>query len=628
MQTHPNTGREKAGVLPRMFAPAGALWQQYAAQKRQQDTLASQRLKDERARQDALSKYAASVLDKDLGTGTAFDPVITQAQSDVLGVISEAIKNNPDMTNADINLLANKSAARIKGASDRLKALNQNIKGYSTALNKIPGVSGQDLEQMARYEMLYTDDGKGGVRMRTIEEINSYEGDPIAAAMEKHSDKIVTREALDMPLSKLGTAHQDVTIQTDEKGVTKKSSVNVTYLPGLHDVNQDGTISTKKEIRDLSGVFQNVIPSKSAMASAVMWSPDPGKLQLNKKLPFPAKLAEYYPDGKIPQLEAGAYDRIFGTEGGALYLEKELKKQYPDLDKLSPYYDTVKREVAYNLVRDYTDRTGIKTNDVQRNSPYVTKLQLGIPAYSTRGSGKGSDGPGGGIDEKLNNTPLAIVARAMNGEQTVLEGARIEKITLDGKQIEVVNFARGLAGNLKLPDDIFGKGVEARTFAVHPDDPSKLIVESTSGATKVFQGPELRALFKNIGKIQSPPASPDDVEKILNFYFQQGENVGKIAKYDKVGWDESKRAIKLRQQSERIDLFDELENFSGGTERSFAKFKGKEISIPGKPTKAIKSVSYVKPWFTPNKFEVQMEDGEVLSFKDKAALIKFLDNIK
>jgi hypothetical protein len=630
MQTHPNTGREKAGVLPRMFAPVGSLWQQYSAQKSRESTLAQQRLKEEQARQDALSKYANSLMDKDLGTGTAIDPVITQAQADVKQVLAEAIKANPNMRMADLDLMAGKSAARIKSASDRMRALDNNIKGYAASLNKIPGVSGKDLEQMARFEMLYADDGKGGYRLKTIEEINSYDGDPVAVALEKHADKIVTREALDTHLAKLGAAHKDVTVQSEKNGVTTKNSVNVTYLPGLHDVNDDGTISTKKEIKDLSGVYANVLPNKSfgPMASSVMWSPDPGaEFSKSKKLPFPAKFAEYYPDGKIPQLAADAYDRIFGTEGGSMYLEKELKKQYPDLDKLSPYYETAKREVAFNLVKDYSDRTGIKTNDMQRNSPWVTKIQLGIPTSRVT---KGDGGPGGGIDEKLNNSPLAIVARAMNGETSILEGARPETITVNGEKKQVMNFARGLAGNFKLPDDIFGKGVEARTVAAHPDDPNTLLVVSTDGRMKTFKGPALRSFFINVGKLQSPPMVPDDVQKIVNFYFKTGDTKteGSLARYNQQGWDEASAKLDQQYRQERLATFKTLKSFDGSKTKEFGEFANKSVSIPGKPAKTIKSFTFKKGgWFSSDKYLLEFADGEKMEFTSKGAAEDFLNYI-
>jgi hypothetical protein len=607
---HPNTGVENAVVLPRMFAPAGAMWQQYAAQRRQNDLLKAQREKEELARQDALSKYNSLLFDKDLGTGTIFDPVISEAQAKGKIAMADMIRTTPGMRTGDVDVLAGKITGRIKTASDKLKAINANIKSYTEGLNKIQGVSGKDAEAMARYELLYTDDGKGGMRMRTIEEINAYDGDPMAAAMEKHADKFISREALDTPLSKLGIAHKSVAEQKDSKGVKTMDAFDATYIPALHDVSDSGEIKTKHKIANLASIVNPAAVNLVGKNTLITLK--------NNNIPLPKAMVNDYPDGKIPMLDAGAFDRVFGTEGGALYLQKEIKKRHPDVDPLSPYFDVVQKNVAYELVKDYADRTGIKTKDIQTRSALATKIQLGIPLYKP---GKRDGGPGGGIDETLNNKPMAIIARAMSGEHP-LEGARAESMMIDGKKREVFNFARGLAGNMRLPDDIFGMGQEVRTMAQHPDDPNTIIVESTDGIRKTFKGPQLMSFFKNIAKLQSPPMTPDEVKKILDFYFDKD---GALSRMQQVGFDEAKTRSRVQSKAERRQLFENLqsETTTPKASKEYKEFNGRR-TVDGQQ---IQNVMFKKGgWFSNDKYIVSFGEDDKKVFENRETFIKYLEN--
>lgn len=479
--------------------------QQY---RKQQEQMRQQKLQDaENQRkldnQNRVTKYVNDQTDikqhPEYATGTAADPLINGQLKDVHDKWIKNIRENPNMTEAEITDGMDADIRNINQTATNIKAARQRIEDGVKGYEKIPGAKTLNLKENAIDRMLYDTDDKGNkVLKKKIDPNQDYVGDEIH---ENASNYVNGDAALDDVFSREDKQRSPISDveKTDHAGVKIQSGMKGSIAPYQHPIyDKNGRIT---------GIGTN---SEQAI--------DP-----DTKKPIPGM-----------QVVDDATFQKFNTPGMMIRLKGDVDKMLTqagiDPKTVDPTSEKYKLFVkhAMLLAIDKNAKKDITPVDNQTNANFLDKQQAGLGAVLNVQETKAQKAH----DEQLSGSNYGRLVDAVNGDPKILDAGTARTVTTgDGKQHHLTDITDVVGGFATNQDGKLPNGTDYnKIVAIYVDrnDPGKLYIQERgdphgstynpahdSGNLKVLNAKEVENMMRRHGAENGFAKNSNDIDRLL-----------------------------------------------------------------------------------------------------------------
>lgn len=442
-----------------MITPFGAIFEPnvpspmetyayFKDQKNQDTALAIQKkLAAAKAEKDADEAYQKEIKPlTDFKTNTGYtnpepDALVNQKIKDIQAA-AEKMYRTEGKSVSDVGLFINNSLRDVNSTHNWYKNAREALDKQLETIKEKDGVDVNKIRELGTLELLYVDDGKGGKRLRTANEMEDVSG-ILPKILSKHADKLtVKNEATLFNMPDDGVYDQEHTKLKTADGRIVKGTASAVFNKLYQDViktdDNDVKIITKAIPAEKNG--NPVLNSKGRPVMVlppeayIDFISNPGRMvkveQLTKK-----KMEEENKKMEIDALSA-ANDQLalrYGMSLKSIPAAKRLKMAKDLAGQLlsiqdKPDEEVVRQQAAFELADTYIAKKGVKVNPDKipirvsvggsgGGSTKPTEETVFVNAYKELEDGLGPNGKGALSDFENAVAPILDYVRKVAGKK-------------------------------------------------------------------------------------------------------------------------------------------------------------------------------------------------------------------